>query len=119
MKTEQATKHTPTPWRYVTHADKRMGDCIRGGRVRTEDGATVPPAVCTMSKCEGWETQQANAARIVQCVNACEGIEDPASALKQARQALTALKAGMAPDGHISASEMEYIASEALRALGG
>jgi hypothetical protein len=41
---------------------------------------------------KGWfldrQKAKANAARIVQCVNACAGIEDPEAAIEQARQVL-------------------------------
>ena len=52
-----------------------------------------------------------NASRIVQCVNACAGIDDPATALQQARKALRLGADCAGPDE-------ARVFIEALRALG-
>jgi hypothetical protein len=57
-------KHTSEPWSLLSQRQ----DMIKG-----KDGSHI-------LECIGHETHprtQANAARIVQCVNACEGIENP------------------------------------------
>ena len=76
------TKHTPTPWKtdgwdlwhfgagYSDHTDPHLFTGIT-----THKGCMTPEAT-------------ANLGRIVQCVNACEGIEDPAQTLALVREAL-------------------------------
>jgi len=64
-------QHTPGPW-TVDH------ECISANRAHISmaigpDGAT-------------YAEQKANAARIVACVNACEGIEDPTTAITEFRK---------------------------------
>ena len=49
------------------------------------------PDLCLAVFCEtdpDGEESKANAARVVACVNACEGIDDPAAALAEVRAAL-------------------------------
>lgn len=59
-------KHTPGPWRILNEWSPET--------VGTEDGATVA------NTCFGRSWQgKANAARIVECVNACEGLADPSA----------------------------------------
>ena len=85
-----ATKHTPEPWRveeWTCHAPT----CIRAGDV-------------TVADCSGFgryaDETIPDAARIVQCVNACAGIEDPAAALKMAKDALNLIKAVIVDSDH-------------------
>lgn len=67
-------KHTPGPWDY--DASGKIGVGFRDGGIllaearRQEDVPWEP-------KGNGGATAVANAARIVACVNACEGIADP------------------------------------------
>jgi hypothetical protein len=76
------TKHTPTPWEF----DPSLGHnavCARGltGRPYRIAELSAP----STTSCE----DEANARRIVQCVNACEGIDDPHTALCQAPTSTT------------------------------
>jgi hypothetical protein len=64
------TTHTPEPWRL--------------GRVTNAQGVSILsgqhphyPGVQWIAQVHGTETQEANAYRIVQCVNACHGIQYP------------------------------------------
>lgn len=71
--------HTPGPWVVE-------GLSICGG----VDGMTC---IATLEDDGGYEATtlaeiEANAERIVSCFNACDGIVDPATALKAAREAL-------------------------------
>jgi hypothetical protein len=63
-------KHTPTPWHSSTFEvydenEQIIADCGYSEDYFTEDGC------------------KANAARIVQCVNACEGLDDPERYFRQ------------------------------------
>lgn len=74
-------QHTPEPW--------RASDYTLAGS-NAEAGACVMAAgdtVCDLPFNAGWTEAQAraNAARIVQCVNACAGVADPAKAIEAAR----------------------------------
>lgn len=69
------------------------------------------------------DEQAANAARIVKCVNACAGIENPAEAISAAREALEALlSASQCADetGYVEGCgfvDMETIQERASKAL--
>jgi hypothetical protein len=73
-------KHTPEPWEYW---NERSGEentfniqCVRGDIV----------AICDDHwDRRGDDTNEANAARIVACVNALDGIPDPAAFVERAR----------------------------------
>ena len=70
-------KHTPEPWMHLNGEHTiwtRLNDGCRGMPIARVN--TVMPQ------------DQANAARIVACVNSLAGLDDPASALKAAREAL-------------------------------
>jgi len=59
-----------------------------------------------------------NAARIVQCVNDCDGISDPLATFRRARNAIESLRTALrrhAPDGFDSAALDEGL--EALKAI--
>ena len=56
------TKHTEGPWRF----------CETWGLILAKDKIEI--AACHAGR--GWDAK-ANAARIIECVNACEGIADP------------------------------------------
>lgn len=64
--TESKHSHTPGPWH--TH-------CQYHTKIATSDDKTLI-ATCGIMEI-GVEEAEANAARIVACVNACEGIENP------------------------------------------
>lgn len=88
-------KHSPEPWeagwgRGVTGATCPTGAPFCGGRkwpfTIIRKGFEVL-AVLPMQE-DQTESHEANAARIVACVNALAGVEDPAKALQAARDAL-------------------------------
>ena len=80
-------KHTPEPWIYrksqcqpVYEAPiiaNNIGECI----------AIPDSGGCSFSSDE----VTANVKRIVQCVNACAGIEDPEAAIREAKDTLKAM----------------------------
>jgi hypothetical protein len=74
-------KHTAEPWQF----NAGLGVIVDG---RSETLATLRHAY----DIDG----PANAARAVQCVNACAGIEDPAAALALARHAIVELQHAVA-----------------------
>lgn len=80
-------KHTKGPW----HIGQGNGEGFifpETGRMRMEMGGTTLYPICKITT--GWseEEDQANARRIVACVNACEGI--PTAALEcQAKKQIT------------------------------
>jgi hypothetical protein len=86
----QEMKHTPEPW-------EQMGGSSAIVAVseleRDEDGNRVAVAQCgdeisPLAGLKYGDERDANAARIVSCVNACAGLADPAEALRVAREAL-------------------------------
>lgn len=73
-------KHTPEPWKaYVNPRNGAIGVYS----ITTENDV----AGCNHLGLPA-NARKANANRIVACVNACAGIEDPASAISDAREAL-------------------------------
>ena len=82
-------KHTPEPWQQ--HDDHPMYGPGYADAVWTSKG----PGYGKVCRCAPYTTatpeSAANARRIVACVNACEGIADPAAALAEVREILTAL----------------------------
>ena len=107
-------KHTPGPWSVDS---ERTGACTIGtraveiARLDTENG----------------DRDHANAARIVACVNACEGLEDPSEGLlsgKDARELVALLFAATvrlnSQEHHISfIADAEKRAREYLAKAGG
>jgi hypothetical protein len=105
MSTETKSKHTAEPWQVKPGFSD-------GPEIFSSDDFFIAEANGAQSSLE----DQANAKRIVSCVNACAGMEDPANAIAQARVALR--EASDAFKG----SEMDrltYLCLSALRALGG
>lgn len=76
------TKHTPEPWVLNEFADIYDVDDSNGMLI-----AAVFP-------CEDLllETHKANAARIVACVNACAGMEDPAAEIAALQERIAELE---------------------------
>jgi hypothetical protein len=70
-------KHTPEPWEFK---DTEMKITGAGDWFGLQVIANVSPK---MSFTKGMGTQCANAARIVACVNACAGMDDPQVAINQ------------------------------------
>jgi hypothetical protein len=77
-------KHTPTPWAQGLESTDAVFDAARVERVAT----------CHRpSRFDADDWSVANAARIVQCVNACAGIDDPAATLAEVRTLLGVIMA--------------------------
>lgn len=70
MKNE--TQHTPEPWVFIQEEMKIKGTGDIEGRT------VIANVSASMDYSRGKTTQCSNAARIVACVNALEGIKDPA-----------------------------------------
>lgn len=64
-------KHTSTPWVFNFFEMKIKGTGDVEGRT------VIANLSANMDYTRGWNTQCANAQRIIACVNALEGIEDP------------------------------------------
>jgi hypothetical protein len=82
------TKHTPEPWRIARFAyGEDSGAYVSAGPVLNIEkviATLYPYAFYHMDA----ETANANAFRIVDCVNALAGIEDPEAFVKEAKAAL-------------------------------
>lgn len=63
--------HTPTPWDYNSHTQVIFADTFLEEKYNGNDVVVCKAESRHCSKDE----MDANAARIVQCVNACEGVE--------------------------------------------
>lgn len=100
--TQNEMKHTPEPW--TTTINGR--DCAQ---VVDVDGRRI--AMCIGQS----ERNEANAARIVACVNACAGMEDPAEAIRETKATLWALIHSEQLNSHAART----LVDKALRALGG
>lgn len=77
------TKHTPTPWRVEY---KPAGTCIFSNEPNF--------LLLSMSYTQTDKTTVANASRIVKCVNAMEGIEEPAEFMDIVKTIITAIQEG-------------------------
>jgi len=78
------SKHTPGPWKYVAaHGEFEMYK--QAEIVGADEEGIAYPFPLNLSP-PG--RREANAERIVQCVNALEGVENPAEALRKALFAL-------------------------------
>ncbi len=77
------TGHTPEPWCYDPTSAARRCDIRAPGN---------PYILVTAYEDNNSDNAEANAARIVACVNACAGMGDPAEAIRQAREALLAAR---------------------------
>ncbi len=80
-------KHTAGPWSMVDRSNWNGGYHVRGGT-----GRYVASTVENLPRQVG--EQEANAARIVACVNALDGIEDPEAFVKAAAAMAAALRPG-------------------------
>lgn len=97
-------KHTPEPW--VSRLEEMGGyDCMTdaahiigpdGTNIATLDAQYYGQENCRPQPIEGAVLMEFNAARIVDCVNACEGMDDPAARIEELRadlrEALDALE---------------------------
>ena len=92
--------HTPEPWRVAIHAP--------AGLVKIEaDKIVVADTI----------RNEANATRLVACVNACAGMTDPAAQIKAMRDALKGLLADKYLADPINADRMAP--ARAALAIGG
>lgn len=90
------TKHTPGPWKHAS-------TYVRGNaNILSCEGAIVAQAVYGGDV--SMNETAANAARIVACVNACEGIADP-SAVKDLLDMCMAAERLLDPMTHNPASD--------------
>lgn len=92
------SKHTPGPWAIQRPLDKIV--------VATSNGVAAEVK---------FNNREANAARIVECVNALEGVENPARAIELAREQLEFLLIAADKRG---LTALVKGAQEALAALG-
>jgi hypothetical protein len=100
-------KHTREPW------EAHQADPF--GSFRIAPSEIWLGACSSLAKGE----QGANAARIVECVNACAGIENPGEAIPAARRALELALEVIEATGPGSYPDAETIISEALAKLKG
>jgi len=99
--------HTPEPW------EARRADHWGSYRIRPAEiwlGASSSMAE---------DEQAANAARIVKCVNACAGIENPAEAIRAAREALEGALSLTEESARFYGSQLERSMRQALAQLKG
>lgn len=98
------SKHTPGPWETSVGAGNWWSICAPGGGDMIAD---------LSDSGFGCDVDAANANRIVQCVNACEGIDDPAAALAAARRLIDQCSKGAGftdENGHRLDMNVAYIA---------
>lgn len=84
------TQHTPAPW--TVEDGSSSGHCCFTHSIQGTDGRPVAEVI-RQYEVEEDEQNKANASRIVECVNACEGLADP-SAVPELLEALEDLLAG-------------------------
>ena len=101
------SKHTPAPWHYSEENSRPSGAQL----IYAEDGWLVADACGAFKRHD--DERQANAHRIIACVNACAGMEDPAGTISLVRRALQFFL----DDGGSDEECRDYLA-DALRALG-
>ena len=81
-----STRHTPEPWA----SSGCVNECsISGHSVICDQGRTPI----------GYIAYSDDANRAIICVNACAGIEDPAEAIREAREALSFIAELIGPNG--------------------
>ena len=78
------SNHTPEPWRYHRNHRTILGDSEERNEV-----ATVTSFFNYETREYLTELQDDNAARIVECVNAMAGIEDPVEFMREIKQIST------------------------------
>lgn len=118
MNTQTTTKHTAEPW---TLDDGIVGpeQMVQG----IQDGAGTDNEWIALglddedgfAECTAY-AHPSNAARIIACVNACAGMEDPAAALAEARTLINQAR-GLIDEG--ATSTADNMLEAALRAISG
>ena len=97
-------KHTQGLW------EASLGRVFSSRRIQIADCYTTDLSI---------EEDRANAARIVECVNACTGIENPGEAIRDAREALCLALEVIEATGSGSYPDAETAIGEALAKLKG
>lgn len=113
--------HTPEPWSLFTNrhpeTNGKPWGCIESKSHPAGGAGVCPSGINTY-----WsgEIGRANAARIVACVNALAGVEDPAAAIREAMEAMKSLIEGWDFDeiGQFDGELVERLRA-ALAKLGG
>lgn len=111
------TQHTPEPWEAIRISTAREGfprrtewQIISGGR-----GAIIV-SICARDQAEQDEGE-ANVRKILSSVNACAGIEDPAAAIRAAREALIVAETYLGNDSTDDSPEAKETRKEIKKAL--
>lgn len=115
------TNHTPTPWRVQLETESTLGGLTEHTVRRIYSSNADVPGSRYVAEVQPYATSpEADAHRIVSCVNALAGIEEPEVAMQTAREILAAIVANC--DGtHAPALPgfMDAKVRDALKALGG
>lgn len=92
------SKHTPGPWEFLQSTGKLAPLPYK---IHVAFGTHPPKKRTTIALCGSSNTlvAKANAARIVACVNACEGISDP-SVVPEMLKALKEVASSNADNGY-------------------
>jgi hypothetical protein len=119
---DEMSKHTPGPWISLegTLDNRTHGAVIFGGPGRDKTELVATTDTLDPADEDHAERMLANAARIVECVNALEGVENPAAIQHLIGKVQAAVKVLTGPE-KISSVGRETIASflsEAIAALG-
>lgn len=104
------TKHTPEPWVYDAQGHQ--------GIITDTEGFTIVRVECVQQPGPGGLVGP-QVARIVSCVNALAGIDNPALAIKAAREALDSLSGILIPASPDGQAMVRTVARRALALLGG
>lgn len=85
METKIKKQHTPGPWKLGTAVTQKALGIFQDS---VQDGQQVD-AICLITPLDCLtEQDQINAKRIVECVNACEGLDNPAEFIQEYEEAL-------------------------------
>ncbi|QET79844.1 hypothetical protein [Aeromonas veronii] len=106
------SKHTKEPWNAV-EVDNDSDTFVK---VCHANGGTIAKLWIDVDDKEFSDEQRENARRIVACVNACEGMDDPVEVIKGLKEALArtthqVITCGVAarhPDANLSRRESDY-----------
>ena len=82
-------KHTAGPWTVRTRRE-HGSYCYEGGGAHATIASPSTGVFVAEAKC-GPKMAEANAARIVACVNACEGMDDPGVGRRRTTMSTTAV----------------------------
>lgn len=111
-------KHTPGPFESINSVEELFGPDseIYSVSVQNRFGQSVLVATCPPSPDISNEQRQLNSRRIRDCLNACEGIEDPAQDINEAIVSLKVIER-LGFSSHLS-NEFQYLIHNALKRLG-